>query len=91
MPEVTFLPAGRSVAIEEGGTLLEAARLAGIPLASSCRGAGLCDACKVRVKEGGDRLSAPTKREELARLDSDERLACQARVLGAVVVTAGYW
>ena len=91
MPHVTFLPSGLSVAIDAGGTLLEAARLAGLPLASSCRGAGVCDGCRVRVVEGGDRLSTPTKREQLARLAPDERLACQARVAGAVVVTAAYW
>ena len=77
--------------VDVESTLLSAARRAGVPLASSCRGAGICDACRVRVVEGGDLLSELTERERESPLGPGERLACQAVVLGPVTVTTGYW
>jgi 2Fe-2S ferredoxin len=91
VPLVTFVPSGRAASVESGATVLSAARLAGLPLASSCRGVGICDACKVRVVAGADALSAADERERGTTLESDERLACQARVAGAVTVTTTYW
>jgi 2Fe-2S ferredoxin len=91
MHRVTFAPSGRAVDVDVESTLLSAARRAGVPLASSCRGAGICDACRVRVVEGGDLLSELTERERESPLGPGERLACQAVVLGPVTVTTGYW
>jgi ferredoxin len=91
MPVVTFAPSGRAVSVDAGTTVLQAARLARLPLASSCRGVGVCDACRVRVVRGGADLSAADGREQGTKLESDERLACQARVSGPVTVTTSYW
>jgi len=88
---VTFLAAGHERTVEFDGSLLDAARHAGLPLASSCRGAGLCDACRVSIPEGVANLSAPTTREQERRLGPGERLGCQALVLGPVTVTTSYW
>jgi len=95
MPVVTFLPSGRTYSVIERGTLLRAARRARMGLASSCRGKGVCKACRVRIVSGAEHLSEPTQLErDAAReagLDPDERLACLARVLGPVAVTTSYW
>jgi len=91
MPIVTFAPAGRSVEVAPGGTILAAARRAGLPLASSCRGVGVCDACRVRVLSGGGHLSPPTEAERGVALAQDERLACQACVEGPATVGTSYW
>jgi ferredoxin len=91
MPLVSFAPSGRSVSVDRGVSVLEAARLAGLPLASSCRGVGICDACRVRVVTGAEGLDEINERERAAALDDDERLACQACVTGPVTVTTRYW
>jgi ferredoxin len=90
-PRVTFVTSRGSREVVAEGTLLDAARRAGLPLASSCGGRGICDACRVTVKAGRDALSPPTAGELDARLDADERLACQARAVGAATITTRYW
>jgi uncharacterized 2Fe-2S/4Fe-4S cluster protein (DUF4445 family) len=49
---VNFSSHGKTVTVEEGKTLLNAAALARIPLESNCGGTGKCGKCKVRVAEG---------------------------------------
>ncbi len=95
MVRVSCEPSGRAVEVEAGAPLAEAIRSAGLPLGSSCRGEGACGWCRVRVLGDPGALSPPDPRERalLARLRAapGERLACQARVLTSVTVTASYW
>ena len=49
---VTFLPAGRTVEIEAGTTLIRAARQAGLHINASCGGNGVCGKCRVKVEKG---------------------------------------
>ncbi|HEY3353789.1 MAG TPA: 2Fe-2S iron-sulfur cluster-binding protein [Polyangia bacterium] len=95
MPRVTFQPSGKAFDVRRGGTVLRAAVRARMHLGRSCRGDGVCAACKVRVLAGAAHLAPPTPVEQrlIARrpLDADERYACQARVLGDVTVTTSYW
>ena len=71
--------------------MLDAARAVGLPLASSCRGVGICDSCQVVVVDGAENLTAPTEQETHASLRGGERLACQAYIVGQVTVTTAYW
>ncbi len=91
MPTVTFTPSLRSVEVDAGSTVLEAARRAGLPMATSCRGVGLCEACRVSVTEGAANLGETTESERAAGLATDERLGCQATVHGPVTITTSYW
>lgn len=50
--KVNFSSHGKTVEIEEGKTVLDAAALAGIPLESNCGATGKCGKCKVRVAAG---------------------------------------
>ncbi len=94
-PTVTFHPSGRTITIRPGETLLHAARVAGLPVAQSCGGAAVCAWCRMRVLCGGEHLSPVVRDEERvhqrSNYASDERAACQAEVLGDVVVTTSYW
>jgi uncharacterized 2Fe-2S/4Fe-4S cluster protein (DUF4445 family) len=85
---VDFQPLGRRVRIEEGKTVLEAARRAGVGLNAVCGGAGVCGTCRVRVVEG--LVSSPNRSEEnfLDQDDFDQgyRLACQVEIRGDVLV-----
>ena len=92
---MSFLPSGRSFVVVRGATLLRAVVRARLPIGRSCRGAGICAACRVRVVDGAEFLApmggveaALAAREPLA---ADERYACLARVVGDVTITASYW
>jgi ferredoxin len=90
-----FTPLGTNAEAKPDETVLDAARRAGAPLGNSCGGVGVCGRCRVRLLAGAENLSALTVIETrvASRLgfDSEERLACQAVVMGDVEVTTGYW
>ena len=46
---VRFLPEDRLVEVEQGTTILEAARAAGVVIESPCNGAGTCGKCAVKL------------------------------------------
>jgi adenylate cyclase len=76
-------PDGRKVFAPLGFSVLEASRMAGVPLASSCGGRARCTLCRIRVLSDAP-LPAPVEveRRVLARLGADSqtvRLACQLR------------
>jgi len=92
---VTFVPLGKTAEAKDSETILDAARRAGVPLGNSCGAIGVCARCSVKVLSGAENLTAPTEIEsrvaQRRKLDPDERLACQAVVLGACEVTTTYW
>ena len=98
--KVIFQPSGRRGLIERGKTLLEAARELGVEIESICGQKRTCGKCKVRIEEGFfqrhgivssiDHVS-PVSQDELKFIKESERasgirLACQAQVLGDVLV-----
>lgn len=68
---------------------------AGVPVASSCRGDGVCGKCRVTVMSGGENLSPELPLEMNRRLQlkipANERLSCQAHVFGDVTIDTTYW
>lgn len=90
-----FRPSGKSVRVPIGTTLLEAARQAGLPVASACGPDGLCGRCGMRVLSGAEALAPESESEARVkssnRVDSVERLACRVAPTGDVEVTARYW
>lgn len=56
----------------------------------ACGGKGRCTTCKVVIKTGMENLSLPTAAErgyaDQKALKSNERLSCQARITGDVVI-----
>ncbi len=72
--------------VEVESTLLEACEVLGVPMESACGGFAACNSCRVEVVDGWDHLS-PRVDEEIPFLDTDDqRLGCQARLLGAARV-----
>lgn len=57
---VTFLPAGITVPVEEGTTLLQAEIQAGLKPYAPCGGNGTCGKCKVTVQAGAEVLACQT-------------------------------
>ena len=91
MPKVTFRPAGMSGEVEKGVSLLEAAFQLGADLNHVCGGRAACSTCRVIIVEGAEALAevGTDERDRMALefLEPPTRLACQARILGDVVVT----
>ena len=91
MAKVTFLPEGKTVEIEEGTSILDAALDNDIWLEHNCGGNCACTTCHVIVRSGEENLSEMEDEEE-DRLDTAEgltlssRLGCQACISGDVVV-----
>jgi 2Fe-2S ferredoxin len=96
MGKVRVQPEGFEFQAEDGQTMMDAAHDAGLYWPTTCGGQGLCTSCACTVDEGADNLD-PMSRSELKTLAEEMgeaavkarrlRLACQARVLGDVVVT----
>ncbi|MGC2424328.1 MAG: ASKHA domain-containing protein [Nitrospirota bacterium] len=97
--KVIFQPSGRRGEINDGATVLDAARLLGAGLESICGGKGICGKCKVRVEEGEFREDAvDSKMSHLSGLTDAERkfitlsdgpgtrLACLCQVHGDVEI-----
>jgi uncharacterized 2Fe-2S/4Fe-4S cluster protein (DUF4445 family) len=83
--QVTFWPEGDRVRVPLETTLLEAAKIGGVDLSSSCGGDGLCGKCRVIIRQGNV-TAQPTSlltREEIRR---GYVLACLTKVLGDVEV-----
>jgi adenylate cyclase len=81
--------AGFSAAGRRGLSILELSRLNGVPHADVCSGRGRCGTCRVHVTAGEGSLSPRNAIEdrtlERVHAAAGDRLACQARVLGAGV------
>lgn len=97
--KVNFQPSGRRGEVEEGITLLDAARQLGVDIESICGGKGTCGKCKVRIEEGyfekdamDSRMShlSPFTEVERKFIKPDEgpnmRLACAAELKGDVKI-----
>lgn len=80
---------GFSAQGRRGLSLLELSRANDVPHAQVCSGRGRCGTCRVRIDAGAQSLSPRNdiERAVLARVGAgeDDRLACQARVLGPEV------
>ena len=84
---VKFVPDDKSVEVEAGTTLMEAAEKAGIHINNLCGGEGVCGRCKVKITNGDIRAD----KHSLSLLSKEEItegyvLACQTRVDGDVEV-----
>lgn len=77
-------------------SLMDALLASGLPVASSCRGDGVCTKCRLRVRPLEQNSVTPPSDFERGLLrkigaDPDERISCQTKVLGLIEVDADYW
>jgi ferredoxin, 2Fe-2S len=92
---IRFLPSERSVRVAPGTSLLEAAREAGLPVAQTCTGEGICARCGMQIVEGGEDLAPESPGETDAkarnRIEGRLRLSCLLLADRDLTVTAPYW
>jgi ferredoxin len=62
-----------------------------IPIASSCKGKGVCKWCKVVIINGEKNLNPKNSLEEKASLEPNERLLCQIKSDGDLKIDTSYW
>ena len=96
MPWIHFAKKNRvSIEVASGALLMKSLLEAGLPVASSCQGKGVCSKCRVRVSEGNNNLRTLDETEafllEKNNCDKDQRISCQVEVYGDVTVDTGYW
>jgi 2Fe-2S ferredoxin len=87
MTTLTVLPAGKTIEVSEGMTLLAALLGAEIAIPHKCEGQAKCGSCHIFVQEGRKGLSKIARLENekldtIVGVGSKSRLACQATVLG---------
>ncbi|MDR2096081.1 MAG: ASKHA domain-containing protein [Treponema sp.] len=90
MPHVTFINENISSQVNEGVTILEAARAAGVVIESPCNAMGTCGKCKVLLPNAEQRASvhSGTGHHKLPDAEKEQGyvLACQASVKGDIDV-----
>jgi 2Fe-2S ferredoxin len=88
--QVTFLPDGKTINVRPGTTILDASRRARVQIRTRCGGKAACLMCKVIVQDTAQTSLAPCNQNERLKLgglqEQGYRLACQAKVTGAVTV-----
>ena len=92
---VRFEPSGVEVCVARGTSLLEAARQAGLPVASSCDRNVACGRCGMHVIASARGMRRESDRERAVksrnRVEADVRLSCVFPVDGDLTVTTSYW
>ena len=92
MPKINIPQRQMTIDVEPGTNLMSALIQAGLPVASSCHGDGVCSMCRVKIKGAVN----PPPAYELASLKrnkcaDDERLSCQIEVNNDLEVLTRYW
>jgi len=79
--QITFLPDEKTIEVEEGTNIFQAAEKAGVYLNSLCGGQGVCGKCRVQITRG----AAKATRDSMTFLSKEELqsgfvLACQTAI-----------
>jgi uncharacterized 2Fe-2S/4Fe-4S cluster protein (DUF4445 family) len=78
---VLFLPDEKSIEVEAGATIAEAAQKAGIFISNLCGGEGVCGECRVRLLKGSTEFDANnTLFFSQDEIDKGFVLACQSEI-----------
>ncbi|MCB0368604.1 MAG: (2Fe-2S)-binding protein [Bdellovibrionales bacterium] len=68
---------------------------AGLPVASSCHGDGVCAKCRVTILKGLENVLPESPLEASLRernnLKENERLSCQMKLTGDIEIDTNYW
>jgi len=95
MPEIAFKKSRPAVQVAQGENLMQALLAAGLPVASSCNGDGICSKCKINIISGAENLSRENDTEiflkEKNSIAKSYRISCQTEILGDIQVDATYW
>jgi ferredoxin, 2Fe-2S len=95
MPMIRFAKGREPLEVDSGAVLMKSLLAAGLPVASSCQGDGVCGKCRIQILEGFENLSKPNAVETVLRdrlrVPKDQRISCQTRVMGDILIDTSYW
>lgn len=95
MAVIRFVRKFPDLHVNDGSLLMEELLKAGLPVASSCHGDGICGKCRIRIESGLENLSKINEVEALVRdrlkVPREYRISCQTRVLGDILIDTSYW
>jgi 2Fe-2S ferredoxin len=95
MPVIRFTKNRPEITVESGAQLMKSLLEAGLPVASSCHGDGICGKCRIIIVEGAENLSKINPLEQMLRdrlrVPREYRISCQTLVLGDITIDASYW
>ena len=78
-----------------GANLMQALLAGGLPVASSCRGDGVCGKCRLLVEASPGAVATESDLEKSLRerhsIPAGFRVSCQVAILGDITVDATYW
>ncbi len=90
--EINIPQKNLSIKVISAANLMQSLLKAGLPVASSCLGDGVCGKCRVTVK-GKVNMANDLELQTLAKnnCEPDQRLACQVIVVEPLEVKTTYW
>lgn len=95
MPVIRFAKNYPDVQVEKGALLMKSLLDAGLPVASSCHGDGVCAKCRIVILEGRENLSKVNAVEQMLRdrlrIPPEVRISCQTEVHGDIKIDTSYW
>ena len=85
---LTLFPAGLTLQVDSGATILASAHAGGVDIEATCGGRGRCTSCRIKFVSG--LIPPPTIMDELqlgdALVREGYRLSCQCRVMDPITV-----
>ncbi len=92
---IRFVRKFPDIEVPAGSLLMEALLKAGLPVASSCHGDGICGKCRIQIVGGTENLTKINDIETIVRdrlkVPREYRISCQARVTGDILIDTSYW
>jgi uncharacterized 2Fe-2S/4Fe-4S cluster protein (DUF4445 family) len=83
--KINFQPEGKSIEVDAGTNLLDAAKHAGVHINSPCGGEGICGKCRVIVKQG-EFETEKTGHFTQDEIDKGYLLACRTKIKSSMTV-----
>lgn len=85
----------KTLSISVDDSLMKVLLLAGIPVASSCHGEGICGKCKITITKGIHHILPESELEinlkKKNNLNENERFACLIKITDDVEIDTSYW
>lgn len=92
MPKVIIPQKNLTLDVKVGSNLMQVLLQAGLPVASSCDGDGICSMCRMQV-QGEVNPPEPYEVDSLKRnkCEDGDRLSCQINITHDIHVRTKYW
>jgi len=92
MPKISVPQKNLIITAEAGENLMDVLMKAGLPVASSCLGEGICSKCAVQMQPIGQQNELEARTLQKNKLDLSYRLSCQVFIeKNDLTVQTSYW